>query len=309
MELCLEKSDFLGSFDLLWSKDLDEYKKNKLNLFVLKINSNEFDYDLLIDMLVDPVVDYSISRQVKEKYKDRVGTLSRKAREKFVEYTRNNGELGELLLFCFLETHLKAPKILTKLELKTSTSHYVNGADGVHVLKLPGGDYQLIFGESKTYEDMSRAISDAFQSINDFKHGVNDKGNQKSGLQYEKSLISDNLFKESFSEEDYNFLESLIYPTKERKFDVDNAFGVFIGFQINITDDDKAMLNAEFRKKIKDIVDSEVSKRIEYIQKKIKDHNLQGHNFYIYVLPFTDISNKRKKIMEAITKWLYWKIW
>ena len=113
MELSLRGTDFLGSFDLIWSKDLDEYKKNKLNLFVLKINSNEFDYDLLVDMLIDPVIDYSISRQVKEKYKDRAGTLSKKAREKFVEYTRNNGELGELLLFCFLESHLGAPKILT----------------------------------------------------------------------------------------------------------------------------------------------------------------------------------------------------
>ena len=99
----LKESDFLESFDLLWSKDLDKYKKNKLNLFVLKINSNEFDYDLLIDMLLDPVIDYSISRQVKEKYKNRPATLSKKAREKFVEYARNNGELGELLLFCFLE--------------------------------------------------------------------------------------------------------------------------------------------------------------------------------------------------------------
>ena len=123
MEISLKESDFLGSFDLLWSKDLDKYKKNKLNLFVLKINSNEFDYDLLIEMLLDPVIDYSISRQVKEKYRNRPATLSKKAREKFVEYTRNNGELGELLLFCFLETHLGAPKILTKLELKTSTSH------------------------------------------------------------------------------------------------------------------------------------------------------------------------------------------
>ena len=51
MELSLRGTDFLGSFDLIWSKDLDEYKKNKLNLFVLKINSNEFDYDLLVDML------------------------------------------------------------------------------------------------------------------------------------------------------------------------------------------------------------------------------------------------------------------
>lgn len=170
MEISLKESDFLGSFDLLWSKDLDKYKKNKLNLFVLKINSNEFDYDLLIDMLLDPVIDYSISRQVKERYKNRPATLSKKAREKFVEYARNNGELGELLLFCFLETHLGAPKILTKLELKTSTSHYVNGADGVHFLKLPDGNYQLIFGESKTYQDIDGAIRDAFKSIYNFKN-------------------------------------------------------------------------------------------------------------------------------------------
>lgn len=78
MEISLKESDFLGSFDLLWSKDLDKYKKNKLNLFVLKINSNEFDYDLLIEMLLDPVIDYSISRQVKEKYRNRPATLSKK---------------------------------------------------------------------------------------------------------------------------------------------------------------------------------------------------------------------------------------
>ena len=118
---------------------LDEYGKNCLNLFILKINSNEVDYDLLINMLVDPLIDFSISRVVKDKYSSRPGMLSKKAREKFVEYTRNNGELGELLLFCFLETHLGAPKVLTKLELKTSTSHYVNGADGVHFLKLDDG--------------------------------------------------------------------------------------------------------------------------------------------------------------------------
>lgn len=302
MELCLKETEFLGSFDLLWSKDLDIYKKNKLNLFVLKINSNEFDYDLLVDMLLDPVIDYSISRQVKEKYKNRVGTLSKKAREKFVDYARNNGELGELLLFCFLETHLGAPKVLTKLELKTSTSHYVNGADGVHFLKLPDGNYQLIFGESKTYKNIDRAISDAFDSIYNFKNGINEKGNEKSGLQYEKSLISDNLFKESFSNEEREFLESLIYPTRERKFDVDDAFGIFIGFQIDINEDKKAMPTADFRIMIKDIIDKEVSKYLTYIQKKISDYKLQGHNFYIYVLPFTDIDIKRKKIMEAITR-------
>ena len=253
-------------------------------------------------MLLDPVIDYSISRQVKEKYRNRPATLSKKAREKFVEYTRNNGELGELLLFCFLETHLGAPKILTKLELKTSTSHYVNGADGVHFLKLSDGNYQLIFGESKTYQKIDAAIRDAFISINNFKNGINDKGNAKSGIGYEKSLISDNLFKESFSDEERELLENLIYPTKNRNFDVDDAFGIFIGFQIDISDEEKEMPTSDFRKLIKSRVDIEVSKYLVSIQQKIIDNKLQGHNFYIYVLPFTDINSKRQRIMEAITR-------
>ena len=281
---------------------LDEYGKNCLNLFILKINSNEFDYDLLINMLVDPLIDFSISRVVKDKYSSRPGMLSKKAREKFVEYTRNNGELGELLLFCFLETHLGAPKVLTKLELKTSTSHYVNGADGVHFLKLDDGNYQLIFGESKTYIDITQAITDAFKSIYDFKNGVNSKGNSKSGISYEKSLISDNLFKETFTDDEKEFLEKLIYPSKQRKFEVDDAFGIFIGFQITVTEDEKALPSSDFRELIKNRVKQEVEKRIEHISKKIVELKLQGHNFYIYVLPFTDIDAKRKKIIEEITK-------
>ena len=85
MELSLKQSDFLGSFDFIWTKSLDQYDKNKLNLFMLKINSNEFDYDLLVKMLIDPMIDYSISRQEKEKYKNKPGTLSKTTRKTFVE--------------------------------------------------------------------------------------------------------------------------------------------------------------------------------------------------------------------------------
>ena len=41
METSLKELDFLDSFDLLWSKSIDKYDKNQLNLFLLKINSNE----------------------------------------------------------------------------------------------------------------------------------------------------------------------------------------------------------------------------------------------------------------------------
>lgn len=57
-----------------------------------------------------------------------------------------------------MESQLKAPKILSKLELKTTSGLYVNGADGVHFLKLEDGNYQLIFGESKMYVDIKKLL-------------------------------------------------------------------------------------------------------------------------------------------------------
>lgn len=302
VELSLTGVDFLDSFEEICTKGIDKYDKNKISVFLLKINANEFDYDLLVNNLLEPIADYSISRKVKEQYLNKPMKLSKKARERFVNYARNNGELGELLLYCFLEAHLKAPKILTKLELKTSTSHYVNGADGIHFLKLQNGNYQLIFGESKTIEDLTAAISDAFKSIYEFKNEINEKGNDKSGINYEKGLISDNLNKETFSDDEKEFLERLIYPKKDSNFEVDDAFGIFVGFQIQITTEDKKMPNDMFRNKIKEQVEFEVNKRLKHINKKIDEYKLYGHNFYIYVLPFTEMSEKRKKVMEELTR-------
>ncbi|MDB2089207.1 DUF1837 domain-containing protein [Clostridium paraputrificum] len=283
-------------------KKIDEYNRNTLNLFILKVNSNEFNYSLLEENLIDPMIDYSISRQVKKQYKDKPGILSRKARQKFLDYTKNNGELGELLLFCFLETHLNAPKILTKLELKTSTSHYVNGADGVHFLKLENGNFQLIFGESKMYKDLTSGISDAFKSIYQFKNEINDNGVKKSGINYEKSLLSDNLLKETFDEEEKEFIRDLIYPKRENNFEIDDAFGVFIGFEISIEEKEKFLPNDKFREMIRERVVEEVNSRMEHIRKKIVEFKLQGHNFYFYIIPFTNIDEVRKKIIEGVVK-------
>jgi len=301
MELSIRDEDFLNSFDHLGGYPLDEHGKNKLDLFVLKINSNEFDYRYLIENLVDPMIDFSLSRKVREKYSSKAGTLSRKAREKFIDHIRNKGELGELLLFCFLETHLRAPKILSKLELKTSTRHYVNGADGVHFLRLDNGNYQLIFGESKTIADLTAAITDAFKSIDEFKREVNAKGDRKSGLGYEKSLISDHLEKETFSEEQKEFIERIIYPSRENDFEVDDAFGIFVGYEVKVSDDHKRLSNSEFREKIKQEIKGKVESAFSHISKKIEEYELFGQNFYIYVMPFTDLDESRRRIQEEIS--------
>ncbi len=302
MELSLTDFDFLNSFDKLDEVIIDEHGKNKLNLFMLKINSNMFDYAYLQDNLIDPLIEFSLSRNIRDEYKHKPAHLSKKAREKFINYINNKGELGELLLYCFLESHLNAPKILSKLELKTSTSHYVNGSDGVHFLKLANGNFKLIFGESKTIKGLTSALTDAFKSIDEFKRAKNTKDNDKSGLLHEKSLISDHLSKETFSDEEKNFIKSIIYPTRDNDFEVDDAFGIFVGYEIVISEEDKKLPNDDFRKKIQEQVKNEVEGKLTHITKKINEYKLYGHNFYIYILPFTELSKNRTAIQKEITK-------
>jgi len=297
MELSFTDFDFLNAFDELDELFIDEHKKNKLNLFMLKINANMFDYNYMQDKLLEPLIDFSLSRNIKDEYKHKPAHLSKKAREKFLNYVQNKGELGELLLYCFLESHLQAPKILSKLELKTSTSHYVNGSDGVHFLKLDNGNYQLI-----SIQGLTAALSDAFKSIDEFNREKNSSGNDKSGISYEKSLISDHLSKETFSDEEKAFIKSIIYPTRDGDFEVDDAFGIFVGYEIKISDEDKKLPNDDFRKKIQEQVKEEVQEKLTHITKKIDDYKLYGHNFYIYILPFTELSKSRTAIQKAITE-------
>jgi hypothetical protein len=302
MQLSINENGFLDSFDHIESCVLDKHKKNKLELFVLKTNANEFDYKYLIQNLLDPVIDYSLSRKVRSEYANRPSSLSRKAREKFVDYLNNKGELGELILYCFLETHLKAPKILSKLELKTSTNMNIHGSDGVHFLKLDSGNYQLIFGESKTVQNLTSAFTDAFKSIYEFKNELNAKGDKKSGLPYEKGLVSDHLEKETFSEADKEFIKKIIYPRADSTFEIDDAFGIFIGYELTIDEDDKKLPNNEFREKIKRKIKNAIYQSFPHISTKIQEHKLHGHNFYIYVMPFTNLEETRQKIQQAITE-------
>ena len=226
----------------------DNKDDGSLDLFLLPINARKFDYDSVSDNLIESVADYALSWRNKNRYKNKAMTLSKKAREKFKKATTNDGELGELLLFCFLEGYLDAPKILTKLELKTSNKHYVNGSDGVHLKKISDKKYQLIFGESKIYKKLSRAFYDAFKSIGEFVNEVNAKGDNKSGINFEKGLISSNIELDIFEKEEEEVHEALLYPERRGSYDFsfDDAFSIFIGYEIDIKDEQQRCLNDEF---------------------------------------------------------------
>lgn len=273
--------------------DLDGVN-TKLNLHILKIENNEFVYSDLVDKLFDCIVTYCLSKKELDIYKNNRGIYV-KAVQKLRKWESNDGELGEILLYCFLESHLRAPKIFTKMELKTSPNDYVKGADGVHILQIDHNNFQLIFGESKLEGTLQKAIYSAFNSINEF---IN---RDKNNIHDEIRLLNTHLERESISPSLYSVLKKIIMPSaREDEVFKDNAFGIFVGFEITVDEDSRKLSNSEFRKMIRSKIKAEVENQINYIQKKINEHKLHGISFYIYAFPFVHISKTRKRIIKNL---------
>jgi len=300
------KEQFLSLF---YAPEIDSFEvstKTKLSLYVLRIDGGKFDYEAMYEELGNASISYVFSRQKFDDIKSETYSKHvRQAQALFRKTDVNDGEGGELFLYCFLETHLDAPKILSKMELKTSSNDYVKGADGIHLLDLGDGNYHLIFGESKMIGDSSekrssfrKAIADAFKSI---------KKVEREGFSSEISLVDSNLMKESFSLETVDFLKGIIKPNaRDVSVTKNNAFGIFVGFEVDINDWDlQSMTDDIFKQSIKNACKDMVIERYDYIKEQIEKENLEGYHFYIYAIPFIKkgdetIDKTRKKIIEKL---------
>lgn len=295
------EADFLDNFHLI--VDAKE-KQNRLKFFCPIIDANSLSYDRLIISLRDAAGHYCLSRRTWDEYVRRPMQLSHLVREKFRKLSSNDGELGELLLFSFLETDLKAPKLLTKMELKTNPNLYFNGADGVHYLKLENGDYQLIFGESKVYSDLSDGISAALNSIRDFKNDniKDDESGSVKGITFEKGLLNACIAQETYSEEERAFLKSLIYPNTSSQYNVDTAFAVFVLYNLEIDKKEKTRSNSVFREWLFSNIKSEITRMLPSILERIERRGLLGHAFYFYLVPFEQMDENQKEVLTKVVK-------
>ena len=272
---------------------------NKLNLFSLKISNNAFTYANLVEELGDILTTYALSRNAYDELcnQRKYTTLVSRAKEHLRKAESNDGELGEILLYTMLEAHLKAPKLLTKLELKTDPNHYVNGADGVHLLKIDDTTFQFVFGESKLHSDLKTGVEKAFESLkNLLKEDLNK-------LRYEIQLVNSNFLKEAHDEHSVELLKKLLIPTEnDENLNIDHSFGIFLGFDVKITDDERKLNNADFRDTIYKKVENAVRTILPTINDQIEQDDFRGYNFYIYIVPFSELAKQRKEIIAKLKK-------
>ncbi len=131
----------------------------------------------LAKMLYTYVIDYCLSsRNRKEPLTTRqAAKLTKEARNLFRhpdisgDSADKTGEAGELLLYFLIEAVLKAPQVVSKMELKTNHKDEVKGSDGIHArFNNESGLVDFFFGESKLYQESSTAIAEAIKSVSDF---------------------------------------------------------------------------------------------------------------------------------------------
>jgi hypothetical protein len=134
----------------------------------------------LVEYLYDCLIPYCLPKKLYEQVlqsaapsKDfaRIVRLGDEAKSLFISAKNqldSGGEAGELILYALLEWALKAPRLVSKMYLKTNKNMPVHGTDGIHV----GYDevtnlLTIYFGESKIYTDFSKAADAAFKSMSE----------------------------------------------------------------------------------------------------------------------------------------------
>ena len=276
---------------------------NLLKMYYTKIMNNKFEYSNLQEFLLSNITNYVFSRKENKEAGDtkKIPNLTKKALMEFRKLNNENdcgngGELGELLLYVFLESDLNAYKLLSKMELKTNSEDYIKGADGIYLYEYEDENkdrhFEYVIGEAKIEATWAKSIADAFDSILIHLQKEN----------FERELVNREIFKETFSEEQVEEIKKILVPSADDDdIDIQKAFGIFIGYGLN----KDLRLNEVNYKEGKKIIEERIEKDIKNICKNIKNKirkntELKNYSFYVYVMPFKDAQKDRVEILKSI---------
>lgn len=266
-------------------------KKTNLHLHILRVQNGDFDLPGLYRELKNNSISYVLSRLNYQGFlrdPGRMMEVATKVQSQFRTPDDKSGEGGEVILYSLLEGHLGAPKLLSKMELKTSSEHYIHGSDGVHLLRTDDKTYQIIFGESKMYGDAGtsgasakRGIKAAFKSIGQV---------HEEGFDFDTWLVQSELLKEQVDEEKLAVLAAILLPSASGGNDAikkHNAFGIFVGYEVEVTDlkvEDMELDEIEFE--LKKRATDAIAAQHDLIKEEIKSRGLGLYPIHIYAIPF-----------------------
>lgn len=292
-------SEGFGIFNKVSEEEFDVVNKNYLRMFMLNTENKLFNYDEMYDYILPNITKYVFSRKrfaEIENNPSKQGTIILDALNHLrpIENEADKGaggELGEILLYLFLEQDLHAPKLFSKVELKTSAKDYVKGSDGIHFKFRTNSEgikiLQLVIGEAKIKNELKKGIDEAFESIEKYL----------SENTQDRNLLDTHLMDQLVDKEEAELIKEYIMAIPRKKKEI--VFGIFIGYSINYSGVSET--NDEFDRKVKEENIKQVLSLKSHIIKTINSYHVSNYEFNFYFLPFHNASRDRKVIMDSLT--------
>lgn len=276
-------------------------KPNQLRLFHLLVRDGKFYHADLEKWLYRNLSRYVFSRAVLEKFKQDDDLDA--AIERAIQTMRENGaadekgignELGEMLIYAFLEGKLSAPKLLSRVELSTDLTKYKSICESIHFLSASDENglpfNQMVFGTSNIVGDIKDAVDNAFDAIMRIE-----QHSDREIQMVEKSVLD-----RSFDKKDLEFISSTIIPSPKEQRKYNTAYGIFLGYTLGINAEKHPDIEFEDLVMKKMIID--IRNHAQYIVDKIIGCGLGMHSFYIYIVPFMDAESNKSEIMNRVMK-------
>lgn len=292
-------SDGFGIFNKVSEEEFDVINQNYIRMFMLNTENKLFNYDELYDYILPNVAKYVFSRKKFSEIENnptKQMTIILEAlghlRPVNTEADKGaGGELGEILLYLFLEQDLQAPKLFSKVELKTSAKDYVKGSDGIHFKFRINGEgkkiLQLVIGEAKIKNGLKDGIKEAFESINRYlSENIQDR-----------NLLDTHLMEQLVDKDEADLIKEYITSIPRKK--KETVFGIFIGYSIEYKG--TAATNDEYDRRVIEENIKQVLAVKNHIIDAINNYHVSNYEFNFYFLPFHNASRDRKVIMKSLT--------
>jgi len=293
----MDLTEYIEIKEELYNKVFSQIDDEKVEEAVLRFHYIQFNpnsepkFDKLVDILLDHITHYSLSVSKRYKKDDEAykNKMYREAKSLFRNLSKT-GEFGEMILWFLLESILKAPQIVAKMDLKTNPNDEIKGADGIHVNILNDDILEIIFGESKLYKNLSDAITKAFNSIETFIENRQKKREYSLITTHFKWLNTDK------QEKLFNFLSENIEVDE-----VKIKFAILIGF-----DWEKYQMlqqlqtRQELVNEFENLYREKAQKIKNTIDKKLKTFKYNYYEFDIFFLPFESVNDLRDRFKDDL---------
>lgn len=288
---------FNAVFTPVASETLNIHSTHDLQIFCLQFEDTEFDYNGLWRYLLKNIGNYVYSRAALQRYEEpeELVTLAYDAIRHIKDIITagkipTGYELGELLLYLFLEQVLHATKFMSSVEIANSNGIYASESSGIYILAdqaMPLSE--IVLGTSMIVGDLQDAVNNAFDKVESLKQRK----------QKERRFVETSIFAETFTKTVAQQLTDIILPSEADKKKPATAFGIFLGYSLGNIDSSGKTVD-EYQRLVMDQLKDDIRKSAQYIEKKIDQYSLDTYSIYIYVLPFSNAEEDQKAIMDSL---------